>query len=385
MADKKKKKLSFTGKVFLLINAGFALLLLLSYLASFISPATFWPLAFFGLAYPLLLVANLLFIVFWLIFKWRYLFLSMVAILIGLGHVRNFVQWNNPHKQAPEQGVNLKVLSYNVRNFDLYNYGPGWTLNFTNRNKIYQYLEKEDYDIICFQEFVHDRKGQFKTLDTLSTFLRARHQHFEYTRSSKEVNFFGLATLSSYPIVNKGKILFRTGAGNLCIYTDILVGSDTIRVYNLHFESIGLSEEDHMFVENMINIAQGSNEEKTFGEHGRRIIGRLRRAFIRRASQAEIVAAHINESPYPVVLGGDFNDTPASYVYRQLSRNLLDTYRSGRGLGSTYIRSIPGFRIDYILHSSHFESFNYLRGDQKYSDHYPVRAILHLPQGSPSR
>src|SRR5690606_2625258 len=124
-------------------------------------------------------------------------------------------------------------------------------------------------DIVCFQEFVHDRKGQFKTLDTLSTFLRAKHQHFEYTRSSKEVNFFGLATLSAYPIVNKGKIIFRTGAGNLCIYTDIRVGNDTIRVYNLHFESIGLSEEDHMFVENMINIAQGSNEEQTFGEHGR--------------------------------------------------------------------------------------------------------------------
>jgi endonuclease/exonuclease/phosphatase family metal-dependent hydrolase len=140
-----------------------------------------------------------------------------------------------------------------------------------------------------------------------------------------------------------------------------------------------------MFVENMINIAQGSNEEQTFGEHGRRIIGRLKRAFISRAPQAETVAAHISESPYPVILAGDFNDTPASYVYRLLSRNLVDAYRSGRGLGSTYTRSIPGFRIDYILHSPHFESFNYLRGDQKYSDHYPVRTMLHLPQPSAAR
>lgn len=378
MAVKRKRGLSFARKVLLLINAGFALLMLLSYLAPHISPATFWPMAFVGLLYPLWLAGNLFFIFFWLIFRKRYFLLSLVVILIGFGHLGNFIQWNNIHKSLPEEGVNLKVLSYNVRNFDLYNYGPAWTLNFTNRNQIYNYLDQEDYDIICFQEFVHDRKGQFKTLDTLSSFLRARHSHFEYTRSSKDVNFFGLATFSAYPIVNKGKIIFRTGAGNLCIYTDLLIGTDTIRVYNLHFESIGLSEEDHMFVENMINIAQGSKEAQTFGEHGRRIIGRLKRAFVSRAPQAEAVAAHISQCPYPVILAGDFNDTPASYVYRMLSRDLKDAFRSGRGIGSTYTRSIPGFRIDHILHSPHFKSFNYLNGDVKFSDHFPVSAVLNL-------
>jgi endonuclease/exonuclease/phosphatase family metal-dependent hydrolase len=368
-----------------MINAGVALLLLLSYLAAYISPAQFWPMAFLGLAYPLLLFANLFFIVFWLIFRKKYLLLSLVVVLLGLGHIRNYFQWNEIHKSLPEEGVNLKVLSYNVRNFDLYNYGPGWTLNFTNRNNIYHYLEQEDFDIICFQEFVHDRKGQFKTLDTLSTFLRARYSHFEYTRSSKDVNFFGLATFSAYPIVHKGKIIFRTGAGNLCIYTDLLIGTDTVRVYNLHFESIGLSEEDHMFVENMINIAQGSKEEQTFKEQGRRIIGRLKRAFISRVPQAEVVAAHISECPYPVILAGDFNDTPASYVYRLLSRNLHDAFRSGRGWGSTYTRSIPGFRIDYILYSSHFKPYNYLRGDSKFSDHFPLSVVLNLPNATTGR
>ena len=384
MAVKKKKSLSFTGKVFLLINAGFALILLTSYLAAYISPANFWPFAFLGLAYPLLLAVNLFFIFFWLLFRRKYMLLSLVVVLLGFGHLRNFFQWNQIADSLPEEGINLKVLTYNVRNFDLYNYGPGWSLNFSNRNKIYNYLDQEDYDIICFQEFVHDKKGQFKTLDTLPNFLRARHYHFEYTRSSKNVNFFGLATFSAFPIVNKGKIIFRTGGGNLCIFTDILVDKDTIRVYNLHFESIGLSEEDHMFVENMINIAQGSNENQTFGEHGRRIIGRLKRAFISRAPQAEIIAAHISESPYPVILAGDFNDTPASYSYRLLAQNLEDAYRSGRGMGSTYTRSIPGFRIDYILHSHDFESFNYQRGDSRFSDHYPVSVILNLSSSPPA-
>jgi endonuclease/exonuclease/phosphatase family metal-dependent hydrolase len=372
-----KNKLSFAGKVLLLINAGFALLLLLSYLAPFLSPEHFWPMAFLGLVYPVLLLINLAFIGIWLIFKKMYFFLSLIVILLGFKHVGNLFQWNNTNKTLPEAGLNLKVLSYNVRNFDLYNYGPGWTLNFSNRNKIYNYLTEEDYDIVCFQEFVHDRKRQFKTLDTIPSFLRAKYNHFEYTRSSKDVNFFGLATFSAFPIVNKGKILFQTGAGNLCIYTDIKIGYDTIRVYNLHFESIGLSEEDHMFVENMINIVQGS-EEQNFGEHGRRIIGRLRRAFIDRAAQAEAVTAHIRQCPYPVILAGDFNDTPSSYVYRQLSRQLKDAFKSGKGMGRTYIGAIPSFRIDYLMHSEEFKAYNYLTGNQKYSDHYPISVVLNL-------
>jgi len=378
----RKKKLPFVGKVLLIINAGFALLLLLSYLAPYISPAVFWPMAFMGLLYPALLFINIGFLGLWLVFRRWYFLASLLVILIGYQHVGNLFQWNNTNKSLPEQGLNLKVLNYNVRNFDLYNYGPGWTLNFTNRNKIYNYLAREDYDIIFFQEFVHDRTRKFKTLDTLSTFLRARHAHFEYTRSSKDVNFFGLATFSAYPIVNKGKILFQTSAGNLCIYSDLKIGYDTIRVYNLHFESIGLSAEDHMFVENMINIAQDSEDQK-FGEHGRRIIARLRRAFESRASQAEAVADHISNSPYPVILGGDFNDTPSSYVYHKMSRNLDDAFKSGRGMGRTYIGAIPSFRIDYIMHSDDFKAYNYLTGREEYSDHYPVSVVLNLPYADP--
>ena len=375
---KRRNKLSFARKGLLILNLVFLLGLLLSYLSPYISPELFWLMAFIGLAYPLLLFSNLIFVGLWLVLRKRYFLISLLGVLIGFYHVGNLFQWNKTNKGLPSEGINLKVLSYNVRNFDLYNYGPGWTLNFTNRNKIYNYLGEEDFDIVCFQEFVHDRKKQFKTLDTIPSFLRAKYSHFEYTRSSKNINFFGLATFSAYPIVNKGKILFQTDAGNLCIYTDIKIGLDTVRVYNLHFESIGLSEEDHMFVENMINIVP-VGEEETYAEHGKRIIGRLRRAFITRAPQAEAVAAHIRQSPYPVILAGDFNDTPSSYVYRIMSRQLRDAFKAGRGLGGTYIGAIPSFRIDYIMHSEHFLPINFRTGTQEYSDHYPISVVLNLP------
>jgi endonuclease/exonuclease/phosphatase family metal-dependent hydrolase len=375
---RRTKKLSFAGKAFLFLNLVFVILLLVSYLAPFVSPEHVWPLAFLGLGFPLFLVINLIFLAIWLLFRRKYFMISLFAILLGFNQVGNLFQLNSTSKTLPEKGTNLKVLSYNVRNFDLYNYGPGWTLNFTNRNNIYNYLKQEDYDIICFQEFVYDKSGQFKTLDTLPRFLRARHSHFEYTRSSKDVNFFGLATFSAYPIVNRGKILLKTNVGNLCIYTDIKIGADTVRVYNLHFESIGLSEEDHMFIENMINIMP-SGEDQTYAERGRRVMTRLKGAFAVRASQAEAVAAHIRQSPYPVILAGDFNDTPNSYVYRQINKQLNDAFRSGKGLGRTYIGAIPSFRIDYIFHSNEIKAFNYRTGNEKYSDHYPISVVLNLP------
>jgi len=372
-----KKRPPFTTKVLLFFNGVAASILLLSYLAANISPEKFWPLAFLGLAYPALLFFNLLFSVFWLLTWKKYFWISAITILVGLSHVGNLLQINDVNKPLPETGKNLEVLSYNVRNFGLYNYLPGWELNFAYRDKIFNFLDDKDADILSFQEFVLDRKGEFRTLDTMRSFLRARHVHFEYTRFSRYENYFGLATFSAYPIVNRGKIMFRTNAGNLCIYTDIKVGEDTIRVYNLHLESIGLSREDHLFVDNMINTlheAQNGN----FQENSRIILRRLRRAFIWRASQAEKVAEHIRNSPYPVILTGDFNDTPTSFVYRQLSSELRDAFKSGLGMGRTYLIAIPGFRIDYIMHSAEFTPVNFRTGNQTYSDHFPVSVSLNF-------
>lgn len=374
MKRKSKSKRSLFTKIVLLINSFAVLLLLLSYLAPLIKPELFWPFAFLGLAYPLLLLINFLFIVYWIIRKKYYFIISLFAVLLGYQQVGNFFQWNRTSAELNDEKQLISVLSYNVRVFDIYNYGANWEHRFENRNNIFDYLTENDFDIICFQEFVHDKSGVFKTKDTLSDFLRAKHFHGEFTRSSRDVNFFGLATYSAYPIVNRGKILFETHGGNLCIYTDILVNNDTVRVYNVHLESIGLSPEDHIFVENMINVSQNGNEE--IKSSGRKIIGRMKAAFIRRSAQANKIAAHIAECPFPIVMAGDFNDTPSSYVYKTFSKHLNDSFKKGRGTGQTYIGPIPGFRIDYIMHSDEFETLKYNTGKEEYSDHYPIWALL---------
>jgi endonuclease/exonuclease/phosphatase family metal-dependent hydrolase len=370
-----KRKESFFGKLILFLNSIAVLILLMIYLSVRVSPEVFWPLAFLGLIYPLVLLINVGFVIIWLIRKKFYFLISVTAILIGYNHLSSFIQYTNTRKMPPEKGINLNVLSYNVRVFDLYNYGPQWQHNFTQRNNIFRFLDEKDFDIICFQEFVHDKTGAFKTADTLPRFLRARYAHTEYTRESRGLNYFGLATFSSFPIVSKGLIKFPTRAGNLCIYSDLKIGDDTIRVYNVHFESIGLSPEDYFFVENMVNVEQ-ITDSKAFREGSMQVFRRLKSAFQQRAVQVELVAESIANSPYPVILAGDFNDTPFSYAYRVLTKNLNDAFRSGKGIGQTYIGSLPGFRIDYILHSENFIPYNFVTGSQKYSDHYPISVWL---------
>jgi endonuclease/exonuclease/phosphatase family metal-dependent hydrolase len=380
MASKVKRN-SFLGKLILFLNILFVFALLIIYLSARVSPQTFWPLAFPGVIYPFVLIINVGFVVIWILRRKFYFLISLVVVLAGYSHVASFISYKRAKKQLPETGVNIHVLSYNVRVFDLYNYGPRWQLNFTERNKIYKFLKEKDFDIICFQEFVHDETGAFKTLDTIPRFLRTRYSHTGYTHESRGLNYFGLATFSSYPIVNRGIIKFPTRAGNLCIYSDIKIENDTIRVYNVHFESIGLSPEDYLFVENMINVEQ-ITDRQILREGGLQILRRLKNAFQHRAIQVELLAESIANSPYPVILAGDFNDTPTSYAYRIMTRHLNDAFKSGKGIGQTYSGVLPGFRIDYILHSDDFVSYNFVTGEQKYSDHYPISVWLNLDPGS---
>lgn len=357
----------------LLINIFFVAALLAGLLATYVPADQLWSLVFAGLTFPLFLVINAFFVFFWILRKKVFFLLSLGVILLSHHQISSIFQWNPTQpEEAPPASTTLSVLSYNVRVFDLYNYRSNWKPDFTNRNKIFEFLQEKDFDIICFQEFVHDRSGVFKTLDTIPGLIRAGNVHFEYTREAKNTNFFGLATFSAYPIVNTGRIAFPSKGGNLCIYSDIKVAQDTIRVYNVHFESIGLSPEDYLFVEGILN----DTEQMALREGSRRILARVKVAAELRAQQARQVSEHIANSPYPVILAGDFNDTPVSYVYKEINRHLKDAFNKGHGIGQTYIGAFPGFRIDYIFHSPAFEPLRFLTGDQKYSDHFPVSSTL---------
>ncbi len=294
---------------------------------------------------------------------------------MGWNNLGKLYQLNSIEKISKDKKY-IEILSYNVKNFDIYNYNKKWKSNKTNRNKIFDFVQKQNAEIICFQEFVHDKSGKFKTLDTLVKIQKASNYHFEYSGNSKNTNFFGKATYSAYPIINRGNIKFSNSPHNGCLFTDIKIHDDTIRIYNIHLQSIQLTEQDKDFAKNLSKIEM-LDDNKTFRKDSKRVLGRLKNAYMKRAKQAEIVKEHIENCPYPFVVCGDFNDTPYSYTYRTISQGLIDSFiESGNGFGKTYRYIFPHFRIDYILHSQEFESANFTTYPVDYSDHHPVKCFI---------
>ncbi|MEW6468938.1 MAG: endonuclease/exonuclease/phosphatase family protein [Bacteroidota bacterium] len=367
-AEKKARRMTWISRIVLWLNYFAVASLLLSYLAPYVSPADFWPIAFFGLAYPYLLLLNALFVIYWLL-RWRIqIILPLIAILIGINRFPSVLNFHFG-EEKPGSG-SFGVMSWNVRLFDLYN----WSKNKETRNKMFSFLRSENPAVLCLQEFFHGEEGYFPTLDTLQQMLAAKNVYYQYTLTLRGYQHFGIATFSSFPMVNKGEIRFETRTNNICIYTDLLVNSDTIRVYNMHLQSIQMGYADYKFVEDL-----ESNKEVDEIEGSKNLLRRLKRAFVRRAPQAEMVAEHIRKCRYPVIVCGDFNDTPFSYTYNTVKGNLNDAFiECGNGFGKTYNGIFPSFRIDYILHSGSLLPSGYYTYSESYSDHFPVSCFFEL-------
>ena len=262
----------------------------------------------------------------------------------------------------------IKVLSYNVRIFNRWK----WSNEKNSGNKAIEFIKNAKANIVCLQEFYSDSVNGLNTVDSIMINSSLQNVHISCTTSNNKIFHHGLATFSSYPIINKASVQLNEDE-NFCIYTDIQMGNDTVRIYNLHLESIHLGYDDYHLIENI-------NNTDTINVKGiRNILGKLKRGYQKRASQANMIASHIETCKYSLIVCGDFNDTPVSYVYERLSANLLDAFcESGSGIGSTYINKYSTFRIDFILHSNDIQSFNYNSPQIKLSDHYPVQCSMQL-------
>ncbi len=255
--------------------------------------------------------------------------------------------------------------------FDLYN----WTKNNETRQKIMNSLVDIKPDILCLQEFyTSEEKGDFNNVDSVKYILKTPFYHSEYTTTLRKYDHWGIATFSKYPIIKKGKIVFNTRSNNICIYSDIVVNKDTLRVYNIHLQSVSFSKQDNQFLEDVISDEKDAADEVA---NSKNILRRLKRAFLKRTMQVDMIVLHMKLCPYKIVLCGDFNETAASYSYQQLAKKLKDSFvEKGLGFGRTYAGKWPQFRIDYILHDKRLHCSNYKRSDETFTDHYPITAYF---------
>jgi endonuclease/exonuclease/phosphatase family metal-dependent hydrolase len=352
-------------KSILLINSLVAIVLGMIYLSAYINPSKFWPAAILGLVYPYLLLANLFFVIFWLYKRRKYALISFVAIIVGWKYMSANFRISSKTKDTTD---GISVMSFNIMMKDL---SVAVDRN-NNKNLILEYIQSQNTDFACIQEYHCPSNTDDLFPQTLVQHYDEQNSHIE--RNEKPFNY-GLAIFSKWPLVSKGSIRFDNSA-NFIIFADFRVNRDTVRVYNAHLQSIRFRPHDFKMIDSLA-VLKNSNRLK----HASNISFKLKDAFQKRAMQVNKLMEHIRNSPYPVVVCGDFNDTPVSYTYKRLSSVLDDSFmQKGRGLGYTYTHKIP-FRIDYIMHSEDLKTLWFERGYIKISDHYPVMARLSLKQG----
>lgn len=346
-------------KILLAVNIVFAFTLLLSYLAVVISPEDFALPAFFGLAYPYLLLINIILVVIWAMLLRFEAFISVVVIVIGFTHFFNYIKLTKP---TGDKSNTFKVLSYNVRLFNYFENNHG----FTSEKKIFQFLKSKKPDIICLQEFFLLGNPKVEEALMIADLGGDYYSHMKIIGSGKN-RYYGIVTFSRFPIVSKGEII-HPGSSSLSIYTDVRIKNDTFRIYNNHLQSFRLRSLERSFIEELTEPA----DKETITEVKTLSIS-LKKGFVKRALQAQVVKEHISKSPFPVMVVGDFNDTPVSYAYRKIRKGLNDSFvNSGYGAGFSYRGNYPPNRIDYILYDNALVNSYFEIIKVKYSDHYPI-------------
>ena len=253
-----------------------------------------------------------------------------------------------------------------------------WNTNAMNRhkkpkdNEVLKYLTAQDADVVCLQEVDVYKSNQFLTLQEVKDAMRTKYR-YSYLDFSVYNNWrqFGTMVWSKYPLIHKQSIHYSTRS-NLSNRCDIVVGTDTIRLINNHLESYSFSPQDIAEAESQRNYEGVRSSAKKLEE-------KWKRARPLRREQARIVRKEIDESPYPVIVVGDFNSTPVSYTYLKISHGLHDAWAEtswGRW-GTTCKKRGLGVHIDYILSSEELVPvICTIHNETTGSDHRPVVATL---------
>jgi len=331
------KRLKFSEKVVFFINSVVAFLLLLSYVLPNIPPKTFATLSVLSLSVPFLILLNVLFFVYWLFKIKKQLLLSLVVITIGyflFGSLYKFSNWEADGTEG------LTVMNYNVRLFNFYEWIPEKGID----KKLVEFVKKEKPQVLNIQEYHLQDNLDF-------SFFK-----YKYVKLEGEKSKVGQAIFSQFPIINSGSVDFPNTANN-AIFADIVKGKDTIRVYNLHLQSLRINP----------------REQRLTTENSEKLINGIGEAFKLQQSQTELFLKHKNKSPYKVIISGDFNNSAFSYVYKTIRGDMKDSFKQqGNGFGRTYNFKFFPLRIDFLLVDKSWTVDNFKTYDVEYSDHYPI-------------
>ena len=224
------------------LNVVLAITLLISYLAVHISPGDFALPAYFGLAYPYLLLLNIIIVIIWIMLLRFEALISVVVIAMGMTHFLNYINLTSP---SEDKKGTFKVMSYNIRLFNYFESKKG----DGSEKAVMEFIKSQNADIICLQEYftIGDPVKKEKSIKQMlgGTYF----SHIKHIGGGKN-RYYGIATFSRFPIIKKGEII-HPGSSSLTIYSDVVIEKDTFRIYNNHLQSFRLKKMERSFLEEM--------------------------------------------------------------------------------------------------------------------------------------
>lgn len=335
----------FINKVVFVMNSIAAFALLLSYLLPYVSPKMFPLLSVLSLAVPILIVINVLFLIYWMVLLNKKGILSFVVLILGISHVSSLYKLRGKSTDEIENSISL--MSYNVHSFNRFD----WIDSNTIPQDISKLVKQQSPDIFCAQEFYNNPDIDFSQYG---------HKYEYFNHDNREL---ALVIFSKYPFINKGSLNFKKTVNN-AIFADIVLDSDTVRVYNVHLQSHGIKSKTD-------DLAKADSQK---------LLKRIGISFKKQQTQTEKLIKHIKSSPYRNIVMGDLNNTAYSYVYDKIkSENLQDTFKeAGKGFGKTFNFELFPARIDFILAHKEFEVLSFQNHDLELSDHYPIFSRIKL-------
>ncbi len=343
-------RLSWFNKVIFSLNIVITVLTFVAYVLPFLAPKMFPLLSVLTLILPLFLILNTLFFIYWLLQLKRQVILSGLVLLLGITFINKFYKFSSNDTAKEEK--DFIVMSYNVRLFNLFEWLPQDNVG----GIILSFINEQNPDILCIQEYSEKAKVDFRIYKYKAVFMEG-----EQIKT-------GQAIFSKYPIFNSGDFKIPE-AGNNIVYADIKKGKDTLRVYNIHLQSIKISPDINEISEKLDGINKSKSQQ---------VFTRIRDAFKKQQQQAEILVKHKNKCKYPIIICGDMNNSPFSYLYRNIKSDLNDCFEeAGSGFGQTYKFKYYPARIDYIFASKKMKVKNFKTFTKfENSDHFPIMTRL---------
>lgn len=363
-----------TKKLFIFSNSIVAIFFLLGAFVRYFNPSAWWFFGLFTLSLPYLIILLLLFFLFWVFAKRIWLLISVISLVIGWSAVKNVFPMNfaGTFKMQKMPG-SIRVMSWNVEHFDILHYKTHPEV----KQKMLALINNYQPDIACFQEMVAGEDK--KAINNIEAFQQTLgfpeyYYSFEHRFDFDEHHHFGIMIFSKFPIIERITRSFPPYDYNSTFqYVDLKINNDTVRLFNIHLQSLRFTQSNLNYLD---NPGLGSDSDIV---QSRNVIKKLKIGFLKRALQAERIKAEVNQSPYPMIICGDFNDVPASYAYEKIGLGLQNAFvKKGTGIGRTFSAISPTLRIDNIFVDHHFEVIQFTRIAERLSDHFPVIADFNL-------